>query len=65
MFNKRRKNLVYRKKRNVYYSIFFILLLMSIGYSYLNTTLSIGGDVVVGANHAITAGNLLKNLQAK
>jgi len=63
MFNKRRKNLVYRKKRNVYYSIFFILLLMSIGYSYLNTTLSIGGDVVVGANHAITAGNLLKNLQ--
>ena len=48
-FSKRRK-FVNHKKRIMYFSLFFIILFISVGYAYLNSTLSIMGHTELSAN---------------
>ena len=49
MLLKRRK-FVNHKKRIMYFSLFFLLLFISIGYAYLNASLSINGNTTIAAN---------------
>ena len=58
---KHKKNVNY-KKRILFYFIFFVLFFISIGYAYMNTTLSINSHVVVSADTRTRVGNLLKEL---
>ena len=46
----RRRKFVNHKKRIMYFSLFFMLLFISVGYAYLNATLSINGHTELSAN---------------
>ena len=46
----KRRKFVNRKKRMMYFSLFFMLLFISIGYAYLSATLSINGHTELSAN---------------
>ena len=44
------RKFVNHKKRIMYFSLFFLLLFISVGYAYLNATLSINGHTELSAN---------------
>ena len=46
----RRRKFVNHKKRIMYFSLFFMLLFISIGYAYLSAALSINGNTTIAAN---------------
>ena len=46
----RRRKFVNHKKKIMYFSLFFLLLLVSVGYAYLNAALSINGSTTIAAN---------------
>ena len=46
----KRRKFVNHKKRIMYFSLFFMLLFISIGYAYLSATLSITGHTEIAAN---------------
>ena len=57
-----RKKAINQKRRIMFYSIFFMLFFISVGYSYLSTTLSINTHVVLSADQSINASSLLQDL---
>ena len=46
----RKRKFINHKKRILYVSLFFLLLLISIGYAYISTSLSINGNTTIAAN---------------
>ena len=56
------KKTINYKRRIMFYSIFFMLFFVSMGYAYLNTTLSINSHVVLSANHSLPVEDLLGTL---
>ena len=46
----RKRKFINHKKRILYVSLFFLLLLISIGYAYISTSLSINGVSTIAAN---------------
>ena len=46
----KRRKFVNHKKRIMYFSLFFMLLFISIGYDYLSAALSINGNTTIAAN---------------
>ena len=58
-----RRKFVNHKKRIMYFSIFFMLFFISIGYAYMNTTLSINSHVVLSANHSTAVDALVQDLK--
>ena len=45
-----RRKIVNNKRRMIYFSLFFVFLFISMGYAYLNTSLSITGDTTIAGN---------------
>ena len=45
-----RRKSVNNKRRMIYFSLFFVFLFISMGYAYLNTSLSITGDTTIAGN---------------
>ena len=46
----RNRKFINHKKRMIYFSLFFLLLFISIGYAYLSASLSINGNTTIAAN---------------
>ena len=59
----KRRRFVNHKRRIIFYSVFFVLLFISIGYAYMNTTLSINSHVVLSANHSTAVDALVQDLK--
>ena len=47
---RKRRKFTNHKKRIMYFSLFFMLLFISIGYAYLSAALSINGNTTIAAN---------------